>query len=286
MGAVGRVVAPFLRQGRALIMARWQPSPLLYASAAIHTGAAAALLASPGSGPLLVGGVSALLANHLALASAGLLPRCNWLGPVMTRLPAAAGQAVAITIDDGPDPEVTPRVLDLLDAHGAVASFFVIGQQARRHAALTREIAARGHAVENHSEHHLKTFSLRGPRFMAKEIDAGRRSIAELTGLDSRFFRAPAGLRNPFLDPLLAHRDLTLAAWTRRGYDTRCADPALVLDRLTRGLAARDILLLHDGHAARTTDGTPLILEVLPRLLDRLTAAGLRTTRLSADAPA
>jgi peptidoglycan/xylan/chitin deacetylase (PgdA/CDA1 family) len=266
-------------------MARWQPSPFLYASAAIHTGAAAALLASPGSGPLLVGGVSALLANHLALASAGLLPRCQWLGPVLTRLPVAAGDAVAITIDDGPDPEVTPRVLDLLDAHGALATFFVVGEQARRHAALTREIAARGHAVENHSEHHLKTFSLRGPRYMAQEIDACRRSIADLTGLDSRFFRAPAGLRNPFLDPLLAHRDLTLAAWTRRAYDTRCADPERVLARLSRGLAARDILLLHDGHAARTADGTPVILEVLPCLLDTLSKAGLRAGRLATDSP-
>ena len=257
---------------------RWHPSPLLYASAAIHTGAVAALLA-PGSGWLATG-VAALLANHAVLATAGLLPRCTLLGPVLTRLPAEAGDGVAITIDDGPDPEVTPRVLDLLDAHGARATFFVIGQHARRHAALTRQIAARGHAIENHSEHHLKSFSLRGPRAMAAEIDAGRQSIADLTGHDSRYFRAPAGLKNPFLDPLLARRDLTLAAWTRRGYDTNCGDPAVVLARLTRGLSGRDILLLHDGHAARTADGSPVILAVLPQLLATIAAAGLRPVGL------
>ena len=261
-------------------MSRWQPSPLLYASAAVHAGATAALLAAAGHGTVLAGSVAALLTNHLVLATSGLLPRCNWLGPVMSKLPITAGQAVAITIDDGPDPEVTPCVLDLLDAAGAVATFFVIGEKARRHAVLTREIVARGHAVENHSEHHLKTFSLSGPRLMAREIDAGRQTIAELTGLDSRFFRAPAGLKNIFLDPLLAHRDLTLVAWTRRGYDTRCGEPARVQQRLTENLGARDILLLHDGHAALTVRGTPVILEVLPGLLDALAAAGLRCTHL------
>lgn len=266
-------------------MSRWQPSPFLYTSAALHTGAAAALLTSPVNGAAFAGGIATLIANHLALAGAGLLPRCNWLGPVMTRLPAAAGPAVAITIDDGPDPEVTPRVLDQLDAAAAVATFFVIGEKARRHAALTRQIVARGHAVENHSQHHLKSFSLRGPRQMAREIDGGRATIAELTGVDSRFFRAPAGLKNVFLDPLLARRELTLAAWTRRAYDTRCGDPGLVLARLGRRLAAGDILLLHDGHAATTGKGSAVILEVLPGLLAQLATAGLATARLDAGRP-
>jgi len=263
---------------------QWRPSTLLKASAVIHAGAAAALLTSSGSGPLLVGGLSALLANHAALATAGLLPRCDWLGPVMTRLPSTAGNAVAITIDDGPDPDVTPRVLDLLDTHRARATFFVIGEQARRHPVLLREIAARGHGIENHSEHHPHNFSLRGPRGIRQEVLAGRQTIADLAGRDSRFFRAPAGLRNLFLDPLLAEHDLTLAAWTRRAYDTRCGDPDVVLDRLGRGLAARDILLLHDRHAARTKDGEPVILAVLPRLIERIHAAGWHTVTLAESA--
>jgi peptidoglycan/xylan/chitin deacetylase (PgdA/CDA1 family) len=220
--------------------------------------------------------VATLVADHLGLALGSLLPRCALLGPVMTRLPDTVRDGVAITIDDGPEPSVTPRVLDLLDAAGAKATFFVIGERARRHAALTREIAERGHAVENHSERHWKTFSLRGPGFMAQEIDRGRQTIFDLTGQDSRYFRAPAGLRNPFLDPLLAHRGLTLAAWTRRAYDTREGDPDKVLARLTGRLAGGDILLLHDGHAACGGDGVPVILHVLPRLLSALAARGLR----------
>jgi peptidoglycan/xylan/chitin deacetylase (PgdA/CDA1 family) len=91
------------------------------------------------------------------------------------------------------------------------------------------------------------------------------------------FFRAPAGLRNPFLAPVLHREGLTLASWTRRGFDTRERDAARVLQRLTRGLAAGDILLLHDGNAARDAQGRPVILDVLPALL-----AALRRERLVA----
>jgi peptidoglycan/xylan/chitin deacetylase (PgdA/CDA1 family) len=73
---------------------------------------------------------------------------------------------------------------------------------------------------------------------------------------------------------------LRLASWTRRGFDTRNGDPAAVLDRLCRGLGAGDILLLHDGHAARTVAGVPVVLEVLPPLLEAIERLGLRTVTL------
>ena len=92
--------------------------------------------------------------------------------------------------------------------------------------------------------------------------------------------RRPA-LRNPFLGPVLHRLGLSLVSWTRRGFDTREGDPAAVLARLARGLAAGDILLLHDGNAARTADGGPVLLDVLPPLLARDRAAdGLRAVTL------
>src|ERR1700735_4057349 len=108
-------------------VARWRPSPLLVASAAVHLGAVAALIARPRSWPWALG---ALLANHAALAAAGLWPRSHLLGPNWTRLPQRGAQApsVAITIDDGPDPAITPQVLTLLESYGANASFFCIGE--------------------------------------------------------------------------------------------------------------------------------------------------------------
>lgn len=256
-------------------MRNWRPSPTLQASALVHAGALAGMLFEPGSWPTAAG---ALAANHVLLTAAGLLPRSTLLGPNLTRLPAdaAARGEVVISIDDGPDPEITPRVLDQLDAAGARASFFCIGQRATAHPGLVRDIIARGHTIENHSEHHWKRFSTLGPGAMAREVAAAQASLAALTGRRPRYFRAPAGLRNPFLDLVLTRLDLQLASWTRRAYDTRNGDPANVLARLTRGLAGGDILLLHDGNAARTPAGQAVILEMLPALLDRIRAAGLR----------
>ncbi|MBL8451511.1 MAG: polysaccharide deacetylase family protein [Zoogloea sp.] len=255
-------------------MARWRPSPTLQASALVHAGALAGVLLEPGGWPAAAG---ALAANHVLLSAAGLLPRSTLLGPNLTRLPAAAAARgeVVISIDDGPDPEVTPRVLDQLDDAGARASFFCIGQHAAAHPGLVRDIVARGHRIENHSEHHWKRFSTLGPSAMAREVAAAQASLTALSGRRPRYFRAPAGLRNPFLDLVLTRLDLQLASWTRRAYDTRNGDPASVLARLTRGLAGGDILLLHDGNAARTPAGQAVILEVLPALLERIRAAGL-----------
>jgi len=217
------------------------------------------------------------------LTLAGLLPRSTLLGPNLTRLPdaAAARREIALTLDDGPDPDTTPRVLDLLDAAGVRASFFCIGRRARKNPALCREIVARGHRVENHGDSHSWAFSAFGPGRMKADIAAAQATLADITGQPPRFFRPTAGLRNPFLDPVLAALDLRLAAWTRRGYDTREGRPDIVLSRLTRGLGPGDILLLHDGHAAHTPDGQPVILAVLPSLLRALAERELRPVTLA-----
>jgi len=264
---------------------RWSPSPLLYASGVIHLGAAAALLARPRAWPWAL---SALAANHLVLAAAGLWPRSQWLGPNWDRLPAPGGVSarVAITIDDGPDPEVTPQVLAQLAERGACATFFCVGERVERHAELAREILSRGHDIENHSQRHRHNFSLLGPGAMTAEIARAQDSILRVTGVSPRFFRAPAGLRNPFLDPVLSRLQLRLASWTRRGFDTVNANAEAVYRRLANPLRDGDILLLHDGNAARGRGGKPVILEVLPRLLDALAAKQLRPVTLRSALPA
>lgn len=262
----------------------WKPTATLKASFALHGAAALATLAEPALWPWALGAVAA---DHALLTTAGLLPRSTLLGPNLTRLPEAAAEKrqIALTIDDGPDPEVTPRVLDLLDAAGARATFFCIGHRAREYPALCREISARGHRVENHGDSHSKAFATFGPGRMRADIAAAQTTLADITGRAPRFFRATAGLRNPFLDPVLAGLGLSLAAWTRRPYDTRCGDPATVLARLTTGLGPGDILLQHDGNAARTADGTPVILAVLPALLATLQEHQLNPVTLDEACP-
>ncbi len=265
----------------------WRPSPLIRLSAALHLGALGVTLVRPQSWPWTL---SAVIADHLLLAGSGLWPRSHLLGPNWTRLPASADgatsgtppAAVAITIDDGPDPEVTGPVLDVLARHEATATFFCIGERVERHRELAREIVARGHEIANHSYRHLMSFSLLGPRGVASEIARAQEAIGAATGEVPRFFRAPAGLRNPFLEPALTRANLQLVSWTRRGFDTVYGSAGRVLGSLTRDLRGGDILLLHDGHAARTPSGAPVILEVLPGLLRALARARLAPITLRA----
>src|SRR5437868_9128984 len=158
---------------------RWRPSGMIGGAAAVHAGALAAAIAVPATVPWAVG---AVLASHAALAASGLWPRSRWLGPNLLRLPPSMPGRIALTFDDGPDPELTPRVLDLLDLHGARATFFCIGERARRYPELVEAIVARGHAVENHTLCHRLDFSTFGPAHMQREIAAAQQLLTALTG--------------------------------------------------------------------------------------------------------
>jgi peptidoglycan-N-acetylglucosamine deacetylase len=256
----------------------WRPTPLIAGSTALHVAGAAALALAPQAWPAICG---CLLANHVVLAANSLWPQSPFLGPTLSRLPedAARRSEVALTFDDGPDPEVTPRVLDLLDSFDARGSFFCIGRRVEAHPEIVREIARRGHRVENHTWSHPNLFSCYAPAAQRQEVDRAQEAIAEAAGRRPAFFRSPAGFRNPFLDRELWAAGLTLAAWTRRGYDTVENDPDRVAARLLRDLEPGDVLLLHDG-SALSDRGNRLVLEALPPVLDGLSRRGLRSVPL------
>ncbi|HVL56531.1 MAG TPA: polysaccharide deacetylase family protein [Burkholderiaceae bacterium] len=253
--------------------------PALRATLGWHALIAAAAAAAPAKWPLWL---AAIAANHALLTAAGMMPRSVLLGPNLTRLPPARCNAgrIALTFDDGPDPEVTPRVLDLLRDAGQRASFFCIGERVAAYPALAQRIVDDGHQIENHTQRHRHHFALLGPSGLRRELLQAQQTIARVAGTAPRFFRAPAGLRSPLLQPVLAALGLRLAAWTRRGLDTVDADARRVHARLTRALAERDIVLLHDGNAARGAGNAPVVLQVLPGLLQSMQAAGLASVPL------
>jgi peptidoglycan/xylan/chitin deacetylase (PgdA/CDA1 family) len=251
---------------------RWRLSPALRVSLLLHAAAAVLLATHPDA---WLWGLAVLGANHLALFLAVLCPRGQLLGPNLVRLPAPAvrRREIALTFDDGPDPEVTPRVLELLDRYQAKASFFCIGEKAAAHPELVKEIAHRGHSVENHSYHHHSAFAFFGISRLKREVDAAQEIVATITGRPPVFFRAPAGFRSPLLDPVLASRGLRYVSWTRRGFDAVSGNSTRILRDLTRGLAAGDVLLMHDR--------VPVVLSVLPALLEQIAAQGLKTVTLA-----
>lgn len=247
-------------------------APWLRFSLVLHVAAVVALVLQPAWWPWIV---AVVLGNHVVTAAFSLWPRSRLVGPNLTHLPQPFGGAVALTFDDGPDPEVTPQVLALLRRRGVRATFFCIGRRAERHPELLRAMVDDGHLVENHSYGHSNLFCMHPPWSLGNDIDRAQEALRTTDGRP-RYFRAPAGLRNPWLDGVLQRRNLELVSWSRRGFDTRTSDPERILARLCRDLRAGEVLLLHDGSSARGADGRPVVLSVLPRLLEQLDAAGLR----------
>jgi peptidoglycan/xylan/chitin deacetylase (PgdA/CDA1 family) len=255
---------------------RWRPAPIIPMSIFVHISGVVAVWLQPGWWPCVVGIVAA---NHLLIFCAVLTPRSRLLGPNLTRLPSAAirRREICLTFDDGPDSQVTPRVLDLLDHYSAKASFFCVGTKAAAFPQLLAEIARRGHSVENHSHGHSCLFAFYGLSRLRRDISHAQQVLTHGAGKAPSFFRAPAGFRGLLLDRVLSEQGLRYVSWTRRGYDGVSADTARIAQRLKRGLAAGDILLLHD-RCLPQRDST--VMQVLPALLERIDALGLHAVSL------
>lgn len=199
--------------------------------------------------------VGALALSHALVIYPILRPNVQWLGPVVTHFETAANEAW-LTIDDGPTGD-TRAVLDLLDAHGVKATFFVKGLLTERHPEVTREIIARGHSVANHSHTHpTGSFWCALPGRVATELDECNRALRTVTGEESRWFRAPVGMKNPAVHPALARRGMRLIGWTARGFDAVVQDPEQVLARILPELRPGAIIVLHQGreHSLRVLE--------------------------------
>ncbi|HEY4529518.1 MAG TPA: polysaccharide deacetylase family protein [Luteimonas sp.] len=191
-------------------------------------------------------GLPLLIALHLGLVWGTLRPGSRLFGPVRRSFPAT-GRDVWLTIDDGPSDD-TAAILDLLDARGAKATFFLVGERAAASPELVREIAARGHGIGNHSHTHPQVrFWALGPRAMRREILDCQRALTAITGTPPRWFRAVVGHANPFVHAPLRDAGLSRLAWSARGYDAVESDPARVAARIAADLAPGAIVLLHEG---------------------------------------
>ncbi|MCJ0826535.1 polysaccharide deacetylase family protein [Luteimonas sp. 50] len=227
-------------------------------------------------------GLPLLLASHALLLWGVLWPRSRLYGPALSRLPTRE-RVAWLTIDDGPSAD-TAAILDLLDAHAAQATFFVVGERARARPDAVREIVRRGHTLGNHSATHPSAwFWALGPRRMATEIERTQAILGEIAGTAPRWFRAVVGMANPFVSAPLRKLGLARVAWSARGFDAVAADPRRVVARIERTLAPGAIVLLHEGAAhGRNVEAIALLLQrldalgyrcVLPEMLEAETGA-------------
>lgn len=183
---------------------------------------------------------------------------------------------VALTFDDGPDPDGTPRILDRLAERGVPATFFVIGEAAQRYPELVRRIVAEGHALGNHTYSHARCTEL-NPEAFAAELAQTDAVLREICGRDVPLFRPPWGAIRPAQVLALARAGRSAALWSVDTRDYRGASAAEIAERC-RELRGGDIVLMHDRF--------PATLEALPRLLDLMEAKGLLGVTLGAEEPA
>lgn len=188
--------------------------------------------------------------------------------------------AAALTFDDGPHPEGTPAVLDALDAAGAKATFFLVGEQVERRPALVAEIVAAGHAIGIHGQRHRNLLRV-GPRATADDLRHAHDRIADASGQAPLLYRPPYGVLSAAALATARRAGWETVLWARWGRDWRArATAASIAAEATEGLRGGEIVLLHDADYYSTAGSWRATVEALPRILAAIGEAGLRTVTL------
>ena len=241
---------------------------------------ARSVLTEPPSLPI----AAAIAALYMALLLAGVFVlRLRMFADALVHGPADAN-GVALTFDDGPDPEHTREVLDCLDKHDAKATFFVIGHKAEKHPELVREILARGHTLGVHGFAHERLFALRGSRHVRKDLERAIRTLELITDQTPTLFRPPIGHTNPTIARIADQLDLTMVGWSVRARDGLArAKPKDVVTRIARGLEDGAIVLLHD--APERGNRKPAGVTALPEIFEKIAAKNLRVVPLARFLP-
>jgi len=153
----------------------------------------------------------------------------------------------AITFDDGPNPEFTPKVLSLLKKYNTKATFFLIGKNAEKYPEIVRQILEEGHTIGNHSYSHSKNFGFFTAEKVTAELNQTNSILKEITGKELKLFRPPFGVTNPNIKKALKWTKHFSIGWSKRSYDTTNISEEKILKRITSNLKKGDIILLHDS---------------------------------------
>jgi peptidoglycan-N-acetylglucosamine deacetylase len=231
--------------------------------------------------PVAVGGIAGTVAWGAVSSSSELF------GPTVRHTDSA--KRIALTFDDGPNPAVTPRLLELLDRHSVRATFFLIGKFVRECPGLTQEISARGHLLGNHTETHPRLI-FESPAGIRGELARCQDAISAATRTDPPLWmRPPYGYRNPFLDGEVHRAGMRgVVMWSRLCRDWKPQPPQRLIRRLSRvALPSKshgDIVVLHDGdHRAPGGDRLHVV-AALEHWLPRWRDAGIEFVTIKSSA--
>ena len=201
-------------------------------------------------------------------------------GRAITRL-SARDRAVALTFDDGPNPDATPAILDALGERRVHATFFILGRHAERWPHLVRRIVDEGHAIGNHGYFHRKLhFKL--PRYVREDLELGTQRIESAAGVRPRWFRAPHGFRSPWVTPIALSLGQKTVGWTLGVWDSDRPGASAIVERTVAGTRPGAILLLHDGDGYDPLGDRRQTAEAVPEIIARLSDEGFRFALIDA----
>lgn len=198
-------------------------------------------------------------------------------GRALGSLPLASpgDRVAALTFDDGPNPDATPRILDALAERGTKATFFLLGRHVERWPALAERVAREGHVVGNHGWHHRKLHT-QGPARVRRDLELGTAAIIGATGVTPTVFRAPHGFRAPWVTSIARSLGQRTIGWSLGVWDTALPGAEVIVERTVRGTRPGSILLLHDGDGYDLNGDRMQTAAAVPRIVDSLQQRGYR----------
>lgn len=194
-------------------------------------------------------------------------------GRPLTRVRGA--KSVALTFDDGPNPDATPLILDALRDRGVKATFFILGRHAEQWPDLVKRVADEGHAIGNHGWFHRK-LHFKSPAYVRRDLELGTTAIERACGVRPRLFRAPHGFRAPWVTAIARSLGQRTVGWSLGVWDSDCPGVEVIADRTVNGARPGSILLLHDGDGYDPRGDRMQTARAVPLIVDRLLSQGYR----------
>jgi peptidoglycan-N-acetylglucosamine deacetylase len=182
---------------------------------------------------------------------------------------------VALTFDDGPNPDATPAILDALASRDVRATFFVLGRHAEQWPEVVRRTADEGHQLGNHGYFHRK-LHLKSPGYVRRDLELGTNAIESASGVRPRLFRAPHGFRSPWVTSIARSLGQRTVGWSLGVWDSARPGTDVIADRVVHGVREGSILLLHDGDGYDPRGDRKQTAQAVPLIVDRLRDEGYR----------